>query len=114
VKDPILNALCAVTCTSSRRKCICYVEQQTDLGIGHLIVEVSRSQIIRQKHTHTVGLLLTKDHLFGAAAVNTTHKEHKNDRHRSPQRDFFKRIFYLFILSLHTVLLDKLFRGSKC
>jgi len=31
-----------------------------------------------------------------------------------PHRDFFKRIIYLFVLSLHKVFLDKLFCGSKC
>ena len=47
--------------------------QQPNLGMGHLIVEVSRS------HTYmVVGRLWTSDHQFSAeAATYTTHNKHK-------------------------------------
>jgi hypothetical protein len=85
VKYPILSASCAFTCTSSRRKCKCSVAKKPDLGLGHLIVDVSGSHTIR--YTHTIWLHWTNDYLVGAAATYTTHTHthtHTNDQHPSP------------------------------
>jgi hypothetical protein len=46
------------------------VAQQCILGIGHLIVEVSKS------HTHLLGLLYTSDKLIAEATAYTTHNIH--------------------------------------
>jgi len=61
----------------------CFVEQQCNSGLGHLIVEVSRSRIIRHTHTHPVGLLRTSD-LCGQRPLpppppthTQTHNKHK-------------------------------------
>jgi hypothetical protein len=53
------------------------VAQQPNSGLGHLIVEVSRSHTIRHTHTHQVGLLWTSDKLVAEAATYTTHNKHK-------------------------------------
>jgi hypothetical protein len=49
--------------------------QQPNLSLGCLIVEVSRSQIVR--HTHVVEDLWASDQLVTEAANYTTHNKHK-------------------------------------
>jgi hypothetical protein len=72
--------------------------QQTNLSLGRLIVEVSRSHTIRHTHgrarthththTHTVGLLWTSDQPVAEAATYTTNT---TDEHPCPQRDLSPR-----------------------
>jgi hypothetical protein len=55
--------------------------QQSNYGLGRLIVEVPRSHIIRHTHTHThiqpVRFIWTTDRLFAEASTYTTHKKHE-------------------------------------
>ena len=73
--------LCCVQNTTDWNPSIsyCFVKQQCHSGFGQIIVEVSRSRIIRHTHTHThtVGLFLTSDQLLQRAAPYTTHNKHK-------------------------------------
>ena len=49
--------------------------QQTNWGMGRLIVDVSRSYTIR--HTHPVGLLWTSDQHVAEIATYTAHNKQK-------------------------------------
>jgi len=55
------------------------------MGVGRLIVEVSRSHIIR--HTQLVRIILTSDQLGAEAATYTTHNPH-NARTSMPSAGF--------------------------
>jgi hypothetical protein len=79
-----------IWCEEGTCRCITYCKiiffsaaQQPKLGLGRLIVEVSRSHIIR--HTHPVGLLWTSDQLDAEAATYTTHNRHKRRTSMTPE-----------------------------
>jgi hypothetical protein len=50
------------------------VAQEANSGLGHIVVEVSRSHTIR--HTYLVGILWTSDQLVTDAATYTKHNKH--------------------------------------
>ena len=52
------------------------VIQQSKLGLGFHMAQVSRSHTIRHTHTHTVRLLCTSDKTVAEAATCTMHNKH--------------------------------------
>ena len=74
--------LCCVQNTTDLNPSIsyCFVKQQRNSGLGHLIVEVSRWHIIRHIHTHTHTPSRTPPNewsVVAEAAPNSTHNKHK-------------------------------------
>jgi hypothetical protein len=62
-----------------------FVAQQPRSDLGHLTVDVSRSQTI--KHTQPVGMPCTSDQLVTEATTDATHKKHSR-RTSVPSAEF--------------------------
>jgi len=61
------------------------VAQQSNLGLGTLTVDVSRSH--NWTRIHPVGLLWTSNQPIAEAATYSAHNKHTTDEHPCSQRD---------------------------
>jgi hypothetical protein len=81
--------------------------QQSNSGLGHLIVEVSRSHTIR--HTHWVGLLWMINQLIAQTDTYTVHSMHKR---RTIMLSVAFRVAIPAMKKLHTSALDGMTTGK--